>query len=91
MLVKILGAIDMLTGLFFFIFLKSDLFQSFLIFLLVLLVLKALLTIKDLFSIIDIFSSMVIIFALFGIVSGVVWIISGWLFFKGLFSLISSV
>ena len=90
-MLKILGAIEMLTGVFLFLFLKFDIFEWLLIFFLVLLIIKSLLTWKDLFSIVDILSSFIIFLSFFGFVSGLTWLVLGWLFFKGLWSLVSSV
>jgi hypothetical protein len=90
-MLKILGTIDILTGLLLFIFLKFGTFRLGLVILLVLLILKSLATFKDLFSIIDLIASLIIVFALFGVVSNLTWFVFGWLVLKGLWSLVSSV
>ncbi len=90
-MLKLLGAIDILTGVFLFLFLKFGSFKWVLVFFLVLLILKSLSTWKDLFSIFDLVSSIVIILVFFGFVTNLTWLVLGWLFVKGLWSLVSSV
>jgi|TARA_Y100000310_G_C20675731_1_gene812922 hypothetical protein len=91
MVVKILGILDVVTALILFLFLNFNVFQSLLIIFTIFLILKSLLTIKDLFSIIDLLVGFVIILNLVGMSNSLVWFGFYWLFFKGLFSLISSV
>jgi hypothetical protein len=91
MIVQLMGLIDVSTAVFLFLFLRTNSFQGILVFFLILLALKAILTLKDLFSIIDLVSSLAIVFALFGFINDFLWFVVGWLFLKGLFSLVSSV
>lgn len=90
-MLKFLGAIDVLTSIFLFIFLKFNAAEGILIFLLVLLLVKSIFTWRDLFSIIDIFSVFIIFLSFFGFIGGLTWLVMAWLFFKGLWSLVSSV
>ncbi len=90
-MLKVLGAIDVLTAIFLFIFLKFGTFEWILVAFLILLILKSLITLKDLFSILDLFSSLIIILAIFSITSPLTWIVLIWLLVKGLWSLASSV
>jgi len=90
-MLKILGAIDILVGVFLFLFLKFGMFKWILVVFLILLILKSLLTIKDLFSIIDLVASLLIVLVFFGVINTLTWAVVGWLILKGLFSLVSSV
>jgi len=91
MLLKILSLIDIFTAAFLYLFLNLGEFRYILIAFTFLLIAKAIFTIKNYFSYIDLFSSLVIIFAFYGIIGLLTWIVFWWLFVKGFFSLISSI
>ena len=91
MLVKILSVMDILTAVFLYLFLNTGMFKSILFLFVGLLVLKSIFSLRNIFSYLDLGSAIVIIFAIYALTSVLTWVAFGWLFIKGLFSLVSSV
>ena len=87
MLVKLFGALDILTGLS-IILLRFDLFVTLGLIFGIYLIIKALIFIKSGISIIDLISGIIIIISFFGFFSMLSWIVMVWLVQKGLFSII---
>ena len=91
MIIKLLGALDVLIAVFLFVFLKYGTISNIFIILVILLMIKSLITIKDVFSVLDLISSIIIIAALLSFTNVLVWIVFFWLLIKGSFTLVSSV
>jgi len=84
--IKILGAVDVLTGIS-LILLKFNLLKQFAIIMAFLLLIKSLMFLGNFASFIDIFCVVVIGAAFFGFYGTLTWIVVVWLIQKGIFSL----
>jgi hypothetical protein len=91
MLVKILSIIDILTAVLLYVFLNTGDFKPILLIFVVLIVLKSVFSLKNIFSYLDLGSAIIIVLAIYGLTGLLTWVAFGWLFVKGLFSLVSSV
>ncbi len=91
MLVKILSVVDILTAIFLYVFLNTGEYKSILLLFVGLILLKSVFSLKNIFSYLDLGSAIGILFIIYGSTNFLWWVPFGWLFIKGLFSLISSV